>query len=1825
MKLRRRLWVVLSLLSILALGTVAVQAQTPSISVYPSDGSTDISPGTTISASFKDSMNPATVEAALTIDPPTEGTFVWSDENRYMQYRPSEPLAALATYQLAFGTSARTARGAQLLREPYRWQLKTAADQVQTSFGYRVPVQFVTPAGKRGVPIQPGYPRLTMDFTLYAVDMPAFAARYAKLKANETNVIDTTGLPQVAAWRAHLDSGDSAARATLPDGTTPGIYLLDAHSPRVKGGQTFVILSDYAVVAKSGSTGRLAWVTRVPDGTPAPDAAVTLLDAAGQVLQTVQADGDGLVRFDTSNVRFVTARTNAGQTTLVALDENWYASGYWYGWWGRGGWQPSPVPYVTHIHTDRPIYRPGHTVHYKATTRHLVGDDFVLVDVSTPVTVTIKDAAGNSVSTTKPVFDGFGSIAGDLALGEDAGLGDWHIEVNVAGQTATLYFAVQAYVKPDYEVTVTADRDFYVTGDTAEVAVKGRYYFGQPAAGADVVLRVYRGYYYYGGENTPTQEFKGVLTADGTWKGTVNLFTEAERTYAEYYWFEAEVTDASRRPVVSDTSVPVYPADFDLTLEAERYGVELGNPVAYTVRTTGHDGNPIAGRLVTVEVGQYRWEQNRGSWYETLARRQVTTGADGSVRVVFDDLKEGWYQVQATATDDAGHVVHGWSYAWLYSNMRPWYWYGGLELTTDKTSYAPGDTARVLIKSPLTKATTALVTVEREELYDEYVVPMQGAATVEIPIKADYAPNVWVKVQYWEAVEDTYNQAEGRMVTGMVNLSVPAEDRRLKVSISPDADTHGPAEAATFTVRVTDSGGQPVDAQLSFALVDKSVLALAQDRSGDIFDAFWSAREDTVGTYDSIEPSNWYGYPRYSEDAGAPGRGGGPQPQPPAAPTTTPAPNEKTADEASQSTPRREFPDTAYWDAAVVTGPDGVAEVTLTLPDSLTTWVAAARAVTRDTKVGQGKGELVVTKPIIADAAIPRFAVQGDQFALDVLGRNYVGGELQATTTLDTPGLVQLDPGDKALALPFNETKFSRWSVVASKNGTNPVTAWVRTAAGEDGVEVPLTVKPFAVPERFARAGSTESSVDEAFDVPFNAVPEASSVEVRLAPGMALGVLDGLEELIGYPYGCVEQTMSRMLPNAVIARLLRVLEIEAPEITSQLPEMMALGLQKLYGFQNSNGSWGWWHWQYSEGNVYTTAYVLHGLTLTKMGGFDVDPNVLERGFTWLAATAAQEKDPRIQAYAAYVLALGGRGDAGLAAGLYDRRGEMDAFALAALAVALDDVGRTDLSDRVLDELESQAVQTVTTASWPVDYGDQRYYWYYWYAMSNSEKNTAMALEALSVLRPTSPLAPKAARWLMENRWGQGWRTTQGTAFAVMGLTDYIVASGELDAAYTWTVALDGRQLATGTVNRDNVTQRIAPVVLSSDDLVAGKHVLTIAREGRGTLFYTVVGRMARYYDGFAPASADGLGIGLAREYAVVAGRGGKDGWAVGDVVNVRLTLKTSDELRYVIVEDLLPAGFEPLNEALDTETKRVPDEPKYPYYWRWWGYERKEMRDDKVTFFASYLSPGEHTFDYAARVVTPGVFAARPAEAYTMYRPEVWGRSASAQVEVAPDRLAPRPDLAGDFDKDCRLTEFDAALVADAWESGGKRDTNGNGRTDVADIETSAGRSGLACGDSVPLPPGPAGDMALALRAPDHVDQGQTFDLAVVATGAGNIGAWEVTLGVPDGAFEVIDLAAGPGLPDARLLGPIAKGTAIRVGGFAPAGATGSGERVLARLSLRAVRAGDLSIAVSGAQVVTDRGGEYRVTANGAVVSPAPWAPRGTVFLPVASQAANVR
>jgi len=474
--------------------------------------------------------------------------------------------------------------------------------------------------------------------------------------------------------------------------------------------------------------------------------------------------------------------------------------------------------------------------------------------------------------------------------------------------------------------------------------------------------------------------------------------------------------------------------------------------------------------------------------------------------------------------------------------------------------------------------------------------------------------------------------------------------------------------------------------------------------------------------------------------------------------------------------------------------------------------------------------------------------------------------------------------------------------------------------------------------------------------------------------------------------------MSRVLPNAMVAQAFRKLGIRSELLEADLPPMVDLGLQKLYGFQHNDGGWGWWYDDSTDVNQ--TAYVLLGLAMTEQAGFDVDDGVLARGAEALRGLLPGA-DPRAQAYGAYVLAMAGQPLTNTLT-LTDALA-LDLFSQAALAIALDVAGDVSATQALLDNLREAAVQEGAGVYWRAGADEA----YSRKVMGSDVRTTALAADALARLDPSSGLLPGAVRWLMAKRQGQGWGDTQKTSFAILALSDYLLVSQELAAGAAYRLYLNDELWAEGAFEAAQAGQTLTLPVAA---LFTGtNHLrLELGAEGEapsGRLYYAAtLALQRRPREGVIPAlSPHARSIGVQREYRLLSSKEVATEFQFGDLVEVRLTLDAPTEAWYVVVDDPLPAGFEALNERLGTTSHVAAATWEEPvYYWEEYGYNRKDVRDERVSFFITHLEPGQRTLTYLARATTAGTFSALPTQVYPMYEPEVWSRSESSQVQVGP-------------------------------------------------------------------------------------------------------------------------------------------------------------------------------------------------------------------------------
>ncbi len=495
----------------------------------------------------------------------------------------------------------------------------------------------------------------------------------------------------------------------------------------------------------------------------------------------------------------------------------------------------------------------------------------------------------------------------------------------------------------------------------------------------------------------------------------------------------------------------------------------------------------------------------------------------------------------------------------------------------------------------------------------------------------------------------------------------------------------------------------------------------------------------------------------------------------------------------------------------------------------------------------------------------------------------------------------------------------------------------------------------------------------------------------------------GLDYLEHYEYECTEQTVSRFLPNVLTYRALTSLGIANADLEERLPGLIDEGLGKLYLQQNPDGGWGWWYdAQHPQSNPYVSAYVVFALLQARQTGIGVDTSVLSQGLTYLKSQIEPVdglltyREANRQAWLLYVLAEGQAVNRGDIDDLYAQRDKLSSYGRAYLAQTIWLLSPNDSRlATLLSDLNTAALLSATGAHWEESRPD-------WWAMNTDTRSTAIVLDTLTKLDPGNELIPNVVRWLMVAREGGIWETTQETAWALISLTDWMVETGELNAAYDFAFYLNDVEQAGGTATADTVRESVTTSIPISALAAGTTNALTIARtEGAGRLYYSA---HLQVYLPVEDIAAEDRGFVVYRRYTMAdceaedrrecpEVREAK----LGDVIRVDLTLIAPHDRYYVVVEDPLPAGGEAVDTGLATTSllamtpQLQRDSSRFWWWWHW--YSRSELRDEKVVLFADVLPAGTYEYSYTFRTTLPGDYHVIPTTATEFYFPEVFGRS----------------------------------------------------------------------------------------------------------------------------------------------------------------------------------------------------------------------------------------
>lgn len=1404
---------------------------------------------------------------------------------------------------------------------------------------------------------------------------------------------------------------------------------------------------------KSSQDATLVWASFLKTGRPAGGVPVEIRSDANKVLWTGVtdkngfADAPGWLRLGITDwprwqrpALWVFARHKNG---TAVLNTSW--TGGVEPWRFSVNYDSNPRPrrYSAALFTERGVYRPGETVDIKAIGRKLSGGDWAALDFPA-AQVSVTDSRGNRVfKTTVPVNAAFSSFDYAYALPPAAPSGVWTVEVaepyeddassaravegseedgyrNYAGVERPFLFSetfrVEEFKPAVFEVKARSLEPAWLAGDKFRAAAEGWYLFGAPMAGsrADWTLRLNSAHYEPPGKEGFSfgREFRGeqidLLAGSGSaeldQKGKTEVAVQLEKVYggtgnALRASLEAGVTDPERQRLFGRASAWVHRADLYFGVKASGGFTDAGKPWSAQVIAVRPDGSPAAGVTGEGRMVKRQWLSSRRAglggrleWVsevkDTVVSTFTFTASVSTETWSFTPAGGGYYIFSVSGADEAGRRTETSFSFYAFGSGDAWWSREDsdiIELVSEKYDYKPGDTAKIMVKSPYDEA-QALVTVEREGVLDRWLTTTRGGADfINVPIKEKYLPNAYVSVilvkgraadqKFSEDGENDLSKPQAKF--GYLAFNVSPAGRRLAVALKSDKADYRPGQEVKLALEVRDEAGKPAAGELTVFAVDEGVLSLTGYGTPDVFGAFYGPRPLNVLTADSR--LHVIGQRSYGEKGEARGGGGG-------------------AGLAGVDL-RSDFRPTAYWNPSVMAGADGRAAVAFKLPDSLTRFrlMAVANA---DKRFGSGETAVTVSKPLMLRPSLPRLARAGDTFDCGVVLHNYTSAVSTAEISIETSGDAVLVKGEdlRQVAVEGGKAAEVVWACSAEKAGETVFKFRARAGSETDGLEWTVPVKTWEPREYAATSGVAETTAEEALLRPYPGA--AGDLAVELSPTALSGLNEGARYLLEYPYGCLEQKLSRAMPVITGAELIETFGLGS--LGTLKAEVQKI-FDRLGDYQRSDGGFGYWTGYYGKPDPYLTSYALEAAALAVKAGYRVDPAIIKRASDWLetcltttrkdwAYPYSVSEDYAARSYAVYALALNGRFMNAYFNKLYVDRAQLPYLAKAYMLKAARLLNFDALAAKNLTaEIMAQARYSPTGLHFE---DAEAMPWIH----GSAVKTTAVMLDALLAADGGFPGDEKAVRWLTAEKKNKGrWRSTQENAWALRAFQGFyqryekeepdFLASASVAGAGEPIVArhFKGRGLASVSG-----TAGFGPVFGEGEEAK-----VLFSKSGLGRLYYTL--RL-----GFVPQKRDkpaAEGLEISREVKPMDG--GKV-FKAGARAIVTITVKTPQDRTFVAVNDPVPAGFEIVNtefavesaedaRALAGKAERGSD---------WGGFERAERYDDRMLIFADYLTAGTHSYSYVVQGTVPGSFYAPSALAEGMYEPEVFGRTAGSTVEI---------------------------------------------------------------------------------------------------------------------------------------------------------------------------------------------------------------------------------
>lgn len=1330
------------------------------------------------------------------------------------------------------------------------------------------------------------------------------------------------------------------------------------------------------------------------------------------------SDSQGFIRIPAKNkldTRTVVVETK-GDRVALGLS---YGQGPWRSNGGRSGGLEHGVGVVM---TDRGLYQPGERMRVmgwvaRSTTENPAG---IEGSGTSPVIVRLYGRGDELLAESTVRTKAYGKFWATLDIPANAKLGQAQVKADVTsdlGGSFSRTVDLREFVAPAFDVSVSLKEADLLHGETARLSAMARYLHGMPIPVAEASLRTRCEPDSYRPVNSNKSSVASAVTSASVrtsgWlpvekakdhgKGRIEAevaFPGLDKAHPYVCSVSLLTMDAARQELGSTASVRVHPSRY-LLVGRDESSARVGVPRTIEVRAVLPSGEPSKAKPAKL-IFEHRPDRETGTKEHTC---NLLFDDAGIARCTWVPRKSGDYRSTFIGGVD-GVEVRSVEDIWISDRLSPAATAKKIEfaVSVPKTS-AVGESVDIEVQTTTPQATGVLVEVHAGIRATHPFRTQDHRA--QLQLKAD---ETWVPRGYLATLvaHPDAKRAMPYVESSFDSVRLGYESRALEVSVK-NPKTASVGSTLPIDIAVSDPDGHAVpDAHVSVWAVDEGILmlrdwkfpalpqTLAIDRGNEAstFHSYGALRLPYLLRQDPFEPDligrgipggvvgGIVGGVLGGSAHGVSGAGGGKVP----------------------AVTRRNFDAAPIFIGDVKTGDDGTARVYGVLPDNLTTFRIAAVATAEVAgtgafaRAGREESRVRVTQDLSVRPVLPRILRPGDRAELGILVDNLAGvpGSLEVEVKLtDARGIARITSASTITTRLDDPQVRIPVTVEAQRAGELLVwvSAKVTTDEGrvlQDASEFPLEVR---VERTLVRHSATYGSLTEpgagavALKVPPAHIPDSALASVDVYASMLGGYKGAADSLITYPYGCIEQTSSRLVPLAALQEL-EGFDLGAGDVRAAV----AKGLERIAQMQTPSGGFGYWPGA-SHAHVYGTAYATWVLTELQRSGVRVDNEILDRAVTFLNrdlervrsyGTPTTHEDTRAT-MAVLATASVGQPNTEVVDELVARLDSLPAFARALLTMAVHAADPKDMRLPALQQsLRDRVELRDTTARSRAE--SRRFTEFF----DSPIRTDAMILLALIRTAPEDPLIEPLARGMSEARDRGQLRNTQENAYALLAMAGYASLRESVEPD------MDVRAwLGADMILDAQFKGRDLSVLHKTGALDAQSPLVTLQRLGKGRLYYRVGMQWAP-----EPSTIEAQARGIAIERTLHDVRGPLDDRSLvaGEAGALEVVITAEVRQRYVAIDVPLPAGIEAVDRSLGrggASTTVLPSTGGQGL-----PYSHHELRGDRIVVFVDQLPAGTYHYRVPVRATHEGHYSMPPATVHAMYSPEVAANTAGRKVRV---------------------------------------------------------------------------------------------------------------------------------------------------------------------------------------------------------------------------------